>query len=143
MEYIVINKEIASGSPTVKGRRLTVFNVVSKIYYENTLETALEDYDISIDVAKDAVQYCSSLRCQNDPDLIKFCSGCVLRTLQDGWSFKPEDYNSILANQNTISISKKGQEIFLGSLQELENSEFGLVGWLIAESIKEKYPQLL
>jgi uncharacterized protein (DUF433 family) len=142
MDNIIINKEVASGAPTVMNRRLTVFNVISKIYYEDTLVSALEDYEISVDIAKDAVRYCSGLKCQRDPNLIKFCSGCILRTLQDGWNFRSEDYDSILVDKSKIAINKNGQEIFLGSLKELEDNEFGLVGWLLASSVKEKYPEL-
>jgi len=144
MSSIVIDKNISSGSPTIKDRRLTVFNVVSKIYYESNLQIALEDYEISLETATNAVDYCSSLSCQEDKELIKFCSGCILRTLQDGWNFNKNDYTEILCNNfsDNISISKDGNQIFLGSIQQLEDNDFGKIGWLLAEEDKIKYPEL-
>lgn len=66
MDNIVINPLISAGAPTIRGRRLTVHNVVTKIYYEDSLKTALEDYEITLDEAKDAVNYCSKLKCQEE-----------------------------------------------------------------------------
>lgn len=144
MNYIVIDSAISSGAPIIKGRRITVFNIVSKIYYEQSLDVALDDYDISISIAKQAVEYCSNLICQQDTSLIKFCSGCILRTLQDGWDFKKRNYNEINydAGTKSITISKDGNEIFLGSIQELEDNHFGKVGWLLAADNKAKYLEL-
>jgi len=144
MGYIEIKKEVSSGAPVVKGRRITVFNVVSKIFYENNLQDALDDYEITLDVAREVTEYCSGLKCQEDVNLVKFCSGCILRTLQDGWNFSKGDYNEIILNEQKqiITISKDGKNIFLGTLEELENTEFGKIGWLIAHEIKRKYPVL-
>jgi uncharacterized protein (DUF433 family) len=144
MIHVIINKDIANGAPTIRGRRLTVFNVSSKIYYEENLKTALEDYELSIEEVRDALKYCSNLDCQKDKNLIKFCSGCILRTLQDGWNFSKTDYDTLITGpQNQkISISKDGSEIFLGTIKELENNDFGLAGWLLASSDIDKYPEL-
>lgn len=144
MNHVTINKDIANGAPIIKGRRLTVFNVASKIYYEDSLKTALEDYELSIEEARDALEYCSKLDCQRDKKLVKFCSGCILRTLQDGWNFSKDDYNNLITGSGNkkISISKNGSSFFLGSIKELEDNEFGLAGWLLAYSDLNKYPQL-
>lgn len=144
MKNIVINKQISSGAPTIQGRRLTVYNVVTKIYYEDSLKTALEDSEISIDEAKDAVNYCSSLKCQEDPDLIKFCSGCILRTLQDEWNFNKEYYREFYdkGSDSKFTISKDGNQIFIGTIQELEDQSFGKAGWLLALEDKNRYYQL-
>lgn len=144
MSNIVINPLISSGAPTIRERRLTVYDVVTKIYYEDSLGMALEDYEITIEEAKDAVNYCSTLKCQQDPELIKFCSNCILRTLQDEWEFNKEDYREIYDkdSNSTITISKDGNEIFIGTLHKLEDDFFGKAGWLFALEDKKKYPQL-
>jgi uncharacterized protein (DUF433 family) len=95
MNSIVIDERISSGSPTIRGRRLTVYNVVSKIYYEDSLESVMKDYEISLIEVKEAVSYCSELLCQRDSRLHKFCSGCILRTLQESWNFEKSDYDQI------------------------------------------------
>ena len=144
MNSVLINEHISSGAPTIQGRRLTVMNVVSKIYYEESLEAALEDYEITLDQARDAIDYCSSLKCQEDPKLIKFCSGCILRTLQEKWEFDKGNYREFhyeLSN-DIITVSKDGNELFLGTKQELEDNSFGEAGWLLADEDKKRYRQL-
>ena len=144
MKNIIFDENICSGAPTIRNRRLTVFNIVSKIFYEINLETALQDFEISIEIAKEAVSYCRNLDCQKDRNLIKFCSGCILRTLQEGWHFDKSNYDEIHYDslQDSISIDINGQQIFIGSIQQLENSEFGKVGWLLASDLIEKYAGL-
>jgi uncharacterized protein (DUF433 family) len=144
MKNIVVNKGISSGAPIINGSRLTIFNVVSKIFYEDNLEIALDDYEISIDIAKEAVKYCKNLDCQKDNKLIKFCSGCILRTLQDGWDFKKENCKEFFFDEGnqTVSITKDGDRIFLGSLQTMEDNDFGKAGWVLASEVEEKYPVL-
>lgn len=72
MNNINIVEGILSGAPTIVGTRLTVFNVVSNIYYEDSLEVALEEYELDLRIAREAVNYCSNLICQADKRLIKF-----------------------------------------------------------------------
>jgi uncharacterized protein (DUF433 family) len=144
MKNIVINPAISSGSPTISGRRLTVYNVVTKVYFEESLKIAIEDYEITLDAVIDAVNYCSTLKCQEEPTIVKFCSGCILRTLQDEWNFKKEEYREVRdAELNSVfTISKDGNEIFIGTIEELENSEFGKVGWLLALEVQNKHSEL-
>ncbi len=118
MSNIVIDENISAGSPTINGRRLTVFNVVSKIYYENNLESALKDHQISFKIAKEAVDYCRNLKCQEDDKLINFCSGCILRTLQEKWDFNKNEYSEVNFNAKgqNVSISIGKEIVFLGNL---------------------------
>ena len=77
-----------------------------------------------------------NLKCKEDINLINFCDGCLLRTINDGWNFKIENYKEINGLDNSkITVSKKDKDIFIGSIQELEDSEFGKVTWLIAEEM--------
>jgi len=133
---IECKKDKMFGQPTLKGRRLTVYDIVTKVYFEDSIEMVLADYEIGITELNTAVNYCRSLSCKEDETLLKFCDGCILRTLQDGWNFTKSNYIQIINKENkTIVISKDNQEIFLGTLEELENSDFGKVTWLIADNI--------
>lgn len=136
---IECNVEINFGQPALRGRRLTVYDIVTKIYYEDSIRMALSDYEISLTDAKDAVNYCMHLKCKQDKDLLHFCDGCLLRTLAEGWNFKKDDYLEVKINDKTIVVSKDSEIYFFGTLQEYENSEFGKVTWLIAEEIHEKF----
>jgi uncharacterized protein (DUF433 family) len=138
--YIVMiecNPAINFGMPALKGRRLTVYDIVTKIYYEESVPAALEDYSISLDDAKDAIHYCVSLKCKEDPELVQFCDGCILRTIHEGWDFDKQNYIETEENGQKITVSKNGKIIFLGSLKEFEDSEFGKVGWLLAEKVNK------
>ncbi len=139
MKLIECNKAKSFGQPSLVNTRLTVFDIVSKVYYEESIDVVLSDYFISLDSVKAAINYCRNLNCQKDKDLINFCEGCLLDTLKDGWSFSKNNYTEENIKGCTITISLDEKSIFLGSLEELENLQFGKVTWLIAEYINKKY----
>lgn len=135
---IECNAEINFGMPALKGRRLTVYDIVTMLYYDESILAALNGYSISMEDAKDAVDYCRHLKCKHDEKLIQFCDGCILRTLAEGWEFKKEDYMETVIDGQKIVISNDKRIFFIGSLDELENSEFGKVTWLMAEEMEKK-----
>jgi uncharacterized protein (DUF433 family) len=136
-KLIGCRKNISFGMPTLKGRRLTVYDIVTKLFYEDTIEEAIEDYGISLLEAKSAIEYCMNLNCQTDIDRIHYCDGCVLRTIEEKWKFKGEDYIQI---DEQLTVSKDGKTVFLGKIDELEEEQFGKPGWVIASEI---YPKLI
>jgi len=99
--------------PSLIGRRLTVYDIVTKLYLEDSIETALEDYEIDVLQAEAALEYCVNLYCQMDKKRINFCDGCVLRTIEEGWTFSKNDYMDI---SNDLTISK---------------TDVGLYSWVI------------
>jgi len=118
--------------PSLKGRRLTVYNIVSKLYIENTIEEAIDDFQISLSEAKAALVYCKNLNCQTDTDRIQYCDGCILRTIEEGWSF---DKGGYVQTENQITISKNDPMFFLGNINQLEDEKFGKPGWVIANEL--------
>lgn len=135
---IECNAEINFGQPALKGRRLTVYDIVTKIYYEDSVSIALSDYEISLKDAKEAVNYCMNLKCKKDKKLLHFCDGCLLRTFDEGWHFNREEYIEVEKGDQKMVISKNGKVFFSGTLEELEDSEFGKVTWLIAEEVNKR-----
>lgn len=75
---IECNEAINFGMPALKGRRLTVFDIVTMVYYSPTVQDALEDYEIDWQDAMDATDYCMRLRCQSDEGRIQYCDGCLI-----------------------------------------------------------------
>src|SRR6478735_3889567 len=112
--------KINFGQPALRGRRLTVYDIVTKVYYEDGVKVAIDDYEILIQDAKEAVEYCRHLKCKKDVSLVHFCDGCVLRTIQEGWGFNKEDYVELKEGEIKLVKSKDNQMVFIGSLQELE-----------------------
>jgi uncharacterized protein (DUF433 family) len=136
---ITCDPDINFGQPALKGRRLTVYDIVTKIYYENSLKLTTEDYSISAKDVKDAVEYCMTLKCKIDSGRVHYCDGCVLRTIEEGWKFDRNKYIEFENDNTKIVFSDGGDTIFAGSLKEFEDSEFGKVTWLIAEQINELF----
>ncbi|MBO9732532.1 MAG: hypothetical protein J7623_28070 [Chitinophaga sp.] len=65
----------------------------------------------------------------------KYCDGCVLRSISDGWKpINKDDFKE----EDGISYSKDGSVIVLGTLSELDDSEFGQMGWILAEKVEER-----
>jgi uncharacterized protein (DUF433 family) len=142
MKYplIEIDPRVCNGAPKLKGRRLTVYDVVSGIFNEG-LDVYLSDKEISIEEASQAILYSKNLQCQIEAPN-NFCDGCILRTIKDGWKFSREELQEItLENQTTITLTEGGG-IYLGTVKEYENEMFGKLGWAMAEAVLERYPKL-
>jgi uncharacterized protein (DUF433 family) len=130
------NEAICWNQPKIKGRRLTVYNVVSGINYDG-LEY-LTDHKLDIIVVKEALNYCSSLECQKD-STGNFCNGCILNSLKNGWKIDRNELEEITINNEKFLKYKDSDSIYLGSLEDYEEDSFGKMGWKIAEEVKEKY----
>ena len=122
--------------PALKGRRLTVYDIVTKLYYEDYISVAIEDYKITRTDAQDAVDYCVATECWTDKNLVHYCDGCILRTISEGPGFEGSNLKELLLDDQLITVAGDGQTIFLGSKHEFEESEFRKVTWLMAEKIK-------
>ncbi|WPQ60157.1 hypothetical protein SIO70_17590 [Chitinophaga sancti] len=85
---------------------------------------------------KAAVFYCKDKECKvvKSP-LDHYCDGCILRSISEGWKSIKDDF----IESDGISISKDGKTLFLGSVNELEDSEFGVMGWMLAEAVGKRW----
>ncbi len=136
---IECNPKIVFGQPALKGRRLTVYDIVTKLYYENDIKITVEDYEISMKEIEEALDFCMNLKCKEEKKRVHYCDGCVLRSISEGWSFEKNDFYEISINGQIMTLSKDGKTSFLGSISEFENSEFGKITWAIAEHLYKKY----
>ncbi len=130
---IVRSADVCFGQPRLAGTRLTVFNIVYGVHIDG-FDVYTSDYELSsADVIK-ALTYCKDLFCQKDAGA--YCNGCILSSIKEGYS--PTDAEEItLIDGSKVCI--KGQNIFLGSIEEYNDSQFGQVGWAIAEELHTKY----
>lgn len=80
---IVITENCLWGQPRLEGRRLAVGDIVSQIDVSSTMYEALQDYEITLQQARQALHYCRTLQCLKDKPL-KFCHNCTLRVRQEG-----------------------------------------------------------
>lgn len=127
------SSEINFGMPSLSGRRLTVYDIVTKLSVEESVDEAISDYDISLDDIKDALQYCMTTRCKYDGSRKHYCDGCILRTLEEGNNFHPENFREILIEGRVFTVSLDGKIVFTGTLDEFQKSEIGQETWKLAE----------
>jgi uncharacterized protein (DUF433 family) len=136
MKFVERNANRGFGQPVIIGRRLTVFSIVSHATYRENMADFLKEFDLSIEELKSAVFYCKNRVCKViEGPLDHYCDGCILRSISEGWDFSKDDF----IETEGVSVSKDGKTFFLGSIEELEDAEFGVMGWLLAEAIEKKW----
>lgn len=137
MNFVERNANRGFGQPVIIGRRLTVFNIVSHANYEENIVDFLKDFDLSMDELRSAVSYCRNKQCReikNSTD--HYCDGCILRSISEGWKSIKDDFTEI----DGMSYSNDGKTIYFGTVDQLEDAEFGLMGWLLAEKVEKRLP---
>lgn len=133
------NSNINFGMPTLLGTRLTVLNIVSRLYFEKNTKRVLEDLGITKEDLKDALTYCSKLVCREDSGLVHYCDGCVLRTFSEGWKFDKNAFVELEIDGKIFTFSKDELIIYSGTIEEFENSEFGVIAWVYAKNLLISY----
>lgn len=84
---------------------------------------------------RSAIFYCKNRECKViTSSLDHYCDGCILRSISEGWVSIKDDFTE----SDGVSISKDGKTFFLGSTSELEDTEFGVMGWLLAEAVEKR-----
>ena len=125
---VIRDPKILGGSPTIKGTRFSVHNLVSGLNQEDNSLEYLTIHGITLKEAINALNYCIKLKCQKEKKM-PFCEHCVLYTLNNRRSIDTEKF----IDKGDIIESPNGKFIFLGSQEEFEDDEFGTPGWHFAE----------
>lgn len=129
---IVRNENICGGCPTIRGRRLTVFNVVSGIAAaQNDMEKYCSEFELNQIQVLDALNYCKKRTCEEGLKYSnRYCEQCVLDSI---YSYD-EPINFIPISDGEILYSHENGIIFLGSEEEYK-SEQPIEGWLLAAKV--------
>ncbi|MCP4219997.1 MAG: DUF433 domain-containing protein [bacterium] len=138
--FIECQKGICGGCPRIKGRRITVYNVVTGIHFENSIQIACEEMEIDIVAAKQAVVYCAQLQCVKDETLLNYCSGCILREMFENnpKMSKPDifiekrEIKYLDEYEWLLDIDNKDKE----DIEDIEEAE---EGWKLAEICLKKF----
>ena len=133
MKKIVFSADILSGAPRVENTRISVYNVVSSLWYDREIEEYIDDHKITELEIKNVLTYCKNLSCQKD-NVIKFCNGCLLQSINS--NNKKAEYKKIDEN---LFTDKENNFFIAESIEEIENEEFGYAGWLRAEELFNYY----
>ena len=138
-QYIQHTPEICSNAPTLIGRRLTVYHVVTQIRGDG-FETALETYEITRDQAMAALHYCSELKCKIDSEQYNFCENCKLdagRNNEPPPVLHTDKYIEFFREDGSPYVLSKDGETFYYpfSLQDLKDETEGIETWLVAKEI--------
>ncbi|RFM29263.1 DUF433 domain-containing protein [Chitinophaga silvisoli] len=136
MNFVERNAKRGFGQPVITGRGLTVFSVVSFAYYKDDMNFFLNEFDLSKEEMKSAILYCKNRQCKLiDSPSDRYCVGCILRSISEGWKSIQDDF----IESDGISISKNNGTVYLGTKEELEDDEFGVMGWVLAEAVEKKW----
>lgn len=139
MNYIERNPAKCFSMPSLVGRRLTVFDIVTLVDGDD-LKSVLEDFQLTPDQAVSAINYCRTLSCQVDADQYQFCDGCILRSIADGDTFDSNDYYEEINEHGTLTtFSKDGISVYPGSIEAFEREALGIETWKIASGLLDKY----
>ena len=138
MNYIERNKDVGFGQPIIIGTRLTVFNVVFNAYHSKEMISFLKDFDLNMEELKSAIDYCKNRECKKmDADFEHYCHGCILRSISEGWQSSANDFY----DSNSIAISRDKESFALTSIDDMDDDDFGVMGWLIAEELERMLPR--
>ena len=139
MKYVERNIERGFGQPVILGTRLTVFDALANANNSENIRTFLNEFNLTLEALKSAVSYCKNRICKETVSVADhYCTGCILRSISEGWQSNKDDFIEI----DSISISKDGKTFSLGSIEDLDNDEFGIMGWLIAQEVEGKLNKL-
>lgn len=133
MSRIERNPTKCFSMPSIVGKRLTVFDVVSGCYHEG-LDKYITEFNLQKMDAIDALIYCKNLDCQKDfKESDQYCEGCVLDTLHNGGDNAP--MSEVESNGLKFIVSDDMKSFFLGEKSEYDEEKFGVMGWIIADEI--------
>jgi len=113
-KFITSSKDIRSGELRLNGRRLTVFDVVSGVFFENSLNDYISDKGVTFDEIKECLSFCSQKECLKIKDAT-LCSKCEFGQLQNGETFEcyTKNYNKIIIHGklgSKVIYSKTGNQ---------------------------------
>ncbi len=150
-KYITSSPDIRSGELCLIGRRLTVFDVVSGAFFENSLNDYMLDMEVKYEEVKECLTFCSQKECLKIKDVV-LCSKCEFGQIQNGDAFESytENYSKIIIHGKSgpkIIYSKTGNMDldlnhdtlnFLGDEKDFWIELRGYKGWEMAREVMLK-----
>lgn len=133
-QSINIVQNIAAGAPTIVGRRLNIYDIISSIELEEDISDYMEGYELSFYQVRDAINYCRSLQCIHDKPY-NYCAGCILRSTSINTEIIPFP-KQIIVEENYLMFVYDNSDI-RKSITEVDTEEIGRAGWGIAR----KFPK--
>ncbi len=135
---VVRNKDVLGGSPTVNGRRINIFNLISGLWYSSFVGDYLKDMEISESDAVDALSFCKAKLCVSHHDL-DYCEHCLLGYLQE----QNTDINTADLEKYTVSgsncvVNINGVEVAHLHPYEPEDIVEGRPGWILAAQLLQE-----
>lgn len=128
------NPEKCWSRPSLIGRRLQVHDVVSGCYYDGE-ESYRTDFEVSQQQVLDALNYCSSLKCQeNFGPNDQYCVNCQLDAIHRGDIIDAKNHSSKTNRENDI-LSADGKYVFVGNRDDYDEDSFGYEGWIMAQEL--------
>jgi uncharacterized protein (DUF433 family) len=129
--WVVRNKDICGGQPTLDGTRLRVIDIICGVYTDD-LDHYSNAHELSAEGIRNAIFYCKGLHCQDTTG--EFCDGCV---------------RSVLNEKRIISSREKMINFSNGSVLKIDNNYptvdfdlgngYPIIVWRLADKVFDKY----
>lgn len=124
---IVCTEHTLGGSPRLDGRRLAVGDVISSLSDYGEMTGLIQDYELSREQVKQALQYCASQHCLVDKPVL-FCHNCTLRSKQEG----PLDISELEEVDGRVVGNGL---VFFGTMEEFLAEWQGQDRWVVASDL--------
>ncbi len=133
LNYVSISSDekILSGRPHIKGRRLSVLDVILGLYFSENVEDYNSSMDLTDSELSDTINYCNSLSCIKN-QVILFCEKCIL-SHKEKVDIVESNYSLIIDKKLFFDLRKLTDN----ELYQIESE--GIEGWSIANGLKSKY----
>jgi uncharacterized protein (DUF433 family) len=137
-KIVVHTPDVMGDSPRLRGRRISVYNLVYQLYSEMSIKEYGEDYELNVFDIISALNYCRYKICIVDNPQ-NFCYGCSLYKYKSNETF--EEFIKRLGYINYVDnegMLEDGVVNALGSIEDLQEQWYGEDGWSMAATILEK-----
>lgn len=131
------SEHVCFGRPRINDSRLEVYTVISDLYYlDQPIDAYTAERGIDQDGIPELLDYCQNLKCQAiDKPYEKYCSGCLLSTLHEGFDYKAINLHKL--DEDIYTDYQKN--VYLGNKEEIEEELYGKAGWIMASEVADRF----
>ncbi len=135
---VVYSKRVLEGSPRIRGRKVSIGHLVSRLAQAENLDSFIQDYVLTREEILQALEYCVHQQCLADQPP-NYCHNCSLRRKEQTWN--PDDFEEIdLDGQKCV----KGKNIiYMGTMEEFWEYWQGQDCWDTAVDLLAEFGQSL
>ncbi len=134
---IIRTEDTCFGRPRIEDTRLEVYNIISELFYSESMDSVIEERNLSRDDLKQVIDYCRNMNCKLiTKPYEKYCSNCILSAQHEGLD---PDSIKLQKLDEDIYTDENSKLIVFGNKEELEEELYGKPGWIMAAQVYERW----